>query len=657
MLTFLENCFYYLLSALGWFFRILPVNAALGIGKAMGLLVYYLDMKHRTLAYSNLKIAFADSKSPEQIRHMTKGLFKNFGQNIIEIFRLPLMSQGQFKKYVQIERREHVEEALKQGRGVILLAMHYGSWELASLTCAMLDHPYQVMVKPQKIFPRLEKLFNSYRSCGGSVVLSRGMGTRDLLKSLKNNEINAMVVDQGGKDGVRVPLFNRQASLSDGAIRIALKYDVPICFTLITRQKGPYHRLIIHKPFEILKTGDFEQDVITNLKKIAELMEQYIRQSPHEYTWFYKIWKYSNESKTLILNDGRTGHLRQSQAVAQSLSDALNERKISSQIQIADVLYKSQSRGLVLNLSACLIPAAVYQGRLGFLKRFLLPPVYEELIKSRFDFIISCGSSLRGLNYILSRDSQAKSVLILKPGILGFKRFDLVLLPQHDAPQPDLRNGRVVVTQGALNLITPRYLEEQKQLLLRRFTHLRLRQRLTIGLFLGGPTKRQKMAEQSVRILINQMKGTAEELNAEILATTSRRTSKGVEQLLQRELKGSGRCPLLILASRSDIPEAVGGILGLADIVVVSGDSISMVSEAASSGKNTIVFPLSGIRQRFTRPNKQQRFIEQLQAQGYILVSPVKEIGQAILYIAKNKTQTKRLDDQKIVSAAVRRIL
>ena len=38
--------------------------------------------------------------------------------------------------------------------------------------------------------------------------------------------------------------------------------------------------------------------------------------------------------------------------------------------------------------------------------------------------------------------------------------------------------------------------------------------------------------------------------------------------------------------------EAMGGIVGLSDILIVSGESISMISEAASSGKNTIVFPL-----------------------------------------------------------------
>ena len=91
-----------------------------------------------------------------------------------------------------------------------------------------------------------------------------------------------------------------------------------------------------------------------------------------------------------------------------------------------------------------------------------------------------------------------------------------------------------------------------------------------------------------------QIKEAALHYNADILMTTSRRTPSAIEQIILKELKNFERCSLCIIANQRNIPEAVGGILGLSDLVIVSGESISMVSEALSSGKRTIVFSPHG---------------------------------------------------------------
>jgi len=52
------------------------------------------------------------------------------------------------------------------------------------------------------------------------------------------------------------------------------------------------------------------------------ILERYIRKYPHEYFWFYKIWKYSNLKPVVILSDGKTGHIRQSQAALKLINEA-----------------------------------------------------------------------------------------------------------------------------------------------------------------------------------------------------------------------------------------------------------------------------------------------------------------------------------------------
>lgn len=650
-----ESIVYYLVKGFGALVRLLPVESALRVGRALGMTAYFFNTKHRRLAYNNLKIAFASTKSPQEIKEITKHVFQNFGQNFIELLRLPLLTPALFEKYVTVEGKGHVKEALQQGQGVILLAMHYGSWELASMLGHSLGHPYKVLVKPQTKFSKLDELLNSYRQCCGSVVLERGMGTRDFLKSLKENAVIGLVVDQGGRDGVLVPFFGRQASMSVGAVRVGLKLGVPVCFSIIIRENGPHHRLIINKPLTLEKTGDPDQDVKLNLQKIAALMEQYIRENPAGYVWFYKIWKYSNDAVTMILNEGTTGHLRQSQAVANLLIRGLAERKITSRLETFDVVYKSEWAERLMMIFSALPGVFPRRTRLKFVKWCLSRDSFRKLMSVKPDFIISCGSAAAPLNVLLSREHDCKSIVVLKPGMIATGKFDVVILPQHDGGIS--RNANIVVTRGAPNLITPEYLDGQKEALLSRFSHLKSGDNFRIGLLLGGDTRNFVLTEQRVKVVAHQIKEIAEEISADILITTSRRTSVKVENLLQREFKKHARCRFLVLANRDNVPEAVGGILGLSDIVVVSGDSVSMISEAASSGKKVVVFPVENRSLLASEKSKHNQFVEQLNTRGYILSSDVRNIKQSLYNLIKNKIQTRRLDDNETILEGLRQIL
>lgn len=652
-----ESTAYYAIKTLGFIIRRLPVTVALALGRFIGALGYYFDIKHKPRAYANLKMAFAGSKSSSEIKNITKELFQNFGQNLIELLRMPLLNPSTFDSLVTIDGKENIDTALQKGKGCILLAMHFGSWEIASLSCAMLGHPYKVMVKPQNKYSRLDELLNLHRSCGGSVVLSRGAGTRDLIKSLQNNEVLGMVVDQGGRDGVLVPFFGRQATMSSGAIRIALKMGVPICFSIIIRGKGAKHRMIIHKPLSLDKTEDNERDIRTNLRKVVAIMEDYIRRYPAEYMWFYKIWKYSKEAHVTILFDGKVGHLRQSETVARSIQQALAERDIVSDVQIVRVVFKNKLVARSFSLMSLLSHPLIHQGRLEFFKWLLTEESFKEIMAVKTDFVVSCGSSIAGINYFISQDHNAKSVVILKPGLLNYNRFDLVVLPQHDAPKKGDYTAHLAITNAAPNLVTDQYLQEQSRVLLEHFSHLKNNFKTKIGVLIGGDSNNVYLSEDQIRILAHQVKEVAKELKASVLITTSRRTPEKIEKILLKNFKKDPCCPLLIIANKNNVPEAVGGILGLSDIVIVSGDSISMISEAATAGKNTIVFYPQTIAKVLKVYNKHKMIIERLNSQGYIRAFRARDIGHAIYDVAKSKINTKKIDDQEIILKAARKII
>lgn len=82
-----------------------------------------------------------------------------------------------------------------------------------------------------------------------------------------------------------------------------------------------------------------------------------------------------------------------------------------------------------------------------------------------------------------------------------------------------------------------------------------------------------------------------------------------------------------------------------------------MISEAASSGKNTIVFTPQ-IRPRYAkRYNKHRKFVEGLNKRGYVLSVDVDNLGQTITNVAKAKMRTKKLDDQAIILEKARFVI
>ena len=92
-------------------------------------------------------------------------------------------------------------------------------------------------------------------------------------------------------------------------------------------------------------------------------------------------------------------------------------------------------------------------------------------------------------------------------------------------------------------------------------------------------------------------------------------------------------------------------------MVIVSGDSISMVSEAVSAQKNTIVFQPQ-VRQSYKADdNKHLRFIDQMDRENYILSTQAKDIGQAMYNLVKHKVKLKKYEDDARILEAVRHII
>jgi mitochondrial fission protein ELM1/lysophospholipid acyltransferase (LPLAT)-like uncharacterized protein len=541
---------------------------------------------------------------------------------------------------------ENIHHALKQGKGVILLVVHECGWELSNIVAASLGFPFNVIVRDQGL-PRLNGLLNDFRRQKGAKIITKGGQLRQLVSVLKNNEAVAMTLDQGGSTGELVKFFGRNASMSTGAIRLALKYDAEVLPVFFERIRGAYARIVINEPLKIKKSGNLEEDLHNNLQKAINIFEKHIAAYPKEYLWTYKIWKYSDLKRVLLLSDGSTGHLRQAQAAAEILKELFKEKGVQIELRSVVVNFRNNAAKTASLLSSCFASKFSCQGCLLCLKKTLKKDSYESLSLYKPDIVISCSSAAAGINYVIAKINMAKSIVIMRPSLLSLKKFDLIIAPKHDNLG---RKNNVLEINGALNLINESYLKTQGELLKERIPGYNPKT-IYIGVLIGGDSKKFKLSEEMIGKLILELKKAADEFNAGILITTSRRTPERIEKLLKDEFEGYSRSKLLVIANENNIPQAVGGILSLSSVIVTTPESISMVSEAATSGKPTVVFDAPGLSK------KHRIFLKNLSQGRFICLTKTNEVTGKIKTLLVQENKLNKLDDHILIKEALRKRL
>jgi mitochondrial fission protein ELM1 len=169
------------------------------------------------------------------------------------------------------------------------------------------------------------------------------------------------------------------------------------------------------------------------------------------------------------------------------------------------------------------------------------------------------------------------------------RRFDLVVAPRHDR----LRGANVVSVLGALHRVTPRRLAEAAARHASGLAHL---PRPRVAVLIGGTSRAYRMTPESAGRLAAQLTALARKQGAGLMITASRRTSAETEAALRAALKS---VPAVFWDGRGDNPYL--GYLGLADALIVTVDSVTMISEAAATGKPVHVAELEGGSAKFRR--------------------------------------------------------
>ena len=280
----------YLLYNIGmWLALRLPLKLSYKIASIIAFLQYGLCFRDRRAVISNLRVIL-NTEDKVLLVSTAKLVFINFAKYLVDFFRFSIIGQGYIAKFIMVEGREYIDEAFKQGKGVIALTAHIGNWELAGIVTALLGYPVNAIALSHKD-SRVNNLFIRQRQSKGVKVIPLGIGVRRCFTALRNNELIGLVGDRDfTQGGIVVEFLGKDVRVPKGPAMFALKAGAIIIPTFTIRERDDSYRMVYQKPLEYTVTGNMEADLKTVTKKCINVIEDIIRQYPEQWFAFREFW-------------------------------------------------------------------------------------------------------------------------------------------------------------------------------------------------------------------------------------------------------------------------------------------------------------------------------------------------------------------------------
>jgi len=263
-------------------------RAAKYLAPPLAAVVWYSVPRLRRVTRLNLKAAYPemDAKQRKKVgrasmTHYVKGIFEA-GM----LWHWPL--ERLYGLFDEVQGMEQVDELISLGKGLIVAAPHYGSWEMLNLYLHSKGEA-AILYKPSK-HPDIDALLTEKRArAGAEMVAATGKGLRRMYQLLKEGYFVALLPDQEptGGGGQFAPFFGIEALTGVLLPRMAQRTGAPVVFAVCERRKGG--RYCVH-----LFTTDpsiYSEDMREALTEVNRRIEQCIEVDREQYLWAYKRFR------------------------------------------------------------------------------------------------------------------------------------------------------------------------------------------------------------------------------------------------------------------------------------------------------------------------------------------------------------------------------
>jgi KDO2-lipid IV(A) lauroyltransferase len=271
---------------------VLPRRWARAAGAGLGALAFLFTGRLRRTGERNLEIAYPESTAAWR-KGIVRQLYRNLGLHLAEFCRMSRYTPERTREFIRYAGLEHYLAARDRGRGVLVITGHLGLWELSSFYHSLMGYPMSMVIR-RLDNPLVDRLVNSIRCLHGNTVLHKDDFARGLLGAMRRGDTVGILMDTNmtPPQGVFVDFFGTPACTASGLARVAMRTDAAILPGFLTwREEEQKYVLEFGEPIDLVRTGDDEQDIVTNTQICTNAIEAWVRRFPEQWLWVHRRWK------------------------------------------------------------------------------------------------------------------------------------------------------------------------------------------------------------------------------------------------------------------------------------------------------------------------------------------------------------------------------
>jgi KDO2-lipid IV(A) lauroyltransferase len=242
---------------------------------------------------TNLRIAYPNLPDEER-RRIGRESYVNFAWGLIDVARGRHWTRDDIRARVDVEGMEIGNAAMGGGKGVAVLGLHMGSFEVIPRAAPAYGFPLTVIGRPVANRLFAAELLRQRQSTGAEMLLHRDVLPK-MLRAVKKGRAVAVLNDQYTRRsrGVFVPFLGVRASTSLGLAVLALRSGAPVVPVYVVRVGPDHHRMVIRPPLETPDTGDRRKDAEILTTRANEALGEIIRAHPEQWMWSHRRFRHS----------------------------------------------------------------------------------------------------------------------------------------------------------------------------------------------------------------------------------------------------------------------------------------------------------------------------------------------------------------------------
>ncbi|MBI4550493.1 MAG: lysophospholipid acyltransferase family protein [Candidatus Omnitrophica bacterium] len=269
-------------------FRFLPYRLIHGIASFSGDLIYHLHGSRRRVAMENLDRVYGNSFDGAAKKRIARASFRHLAISLVELFVVERFLKNP-RKYFLTKGFEHMDRSFAQGKGVVLVISHLGSWEYLSFLPILHGSRWSAVVKTIKNPYINREIVELRRKMTLNPIPKKG-SVKEVLRELKQNHGVAVLIDQwAGREGLWQDFFGFPTSTTSIPVRLAVKTGCPLVPAYCIRLSPGRFEVQIHPPIFVDPQQPNVEEAVT--ARLTGLLEEQIKKYPEQWSWPHKRWK------------------------------------------------------------------------------------------------------------------------------------------------------------------------------------------------------------------------------------------------------------------------------------------------------------------------------------------------------------------------------